>query len=203
LQVRGTPASGKTTLALLLAHHIHQQEPAAHIIYIPAWPLQHVRAVGGWQHYLAREYGWEPEEKTFLIFDDAQTTYEDYNLWNELFKNISTDDNQFVIAFASYGIPTSHLIIHIGATVVVTDWQRVTLRQTDLDGLGSVGLLLSQTEFDDFVRTRFAPTLYHFDTSFLKFIFEATGGHVGAIHDFLKVVADHDVRFFITSDHTT
>ena len=53
------------------------------------------------------KYGWAPDEKTFLIFDDAQTTYEDYNLWNELFKNISTDDNQFAAAFAGYESPTS------------------------------------------------------------------------------------------------
>ncbi|KAI0280375.1 hypothetical protein BGY98DRAFT_1137080 [Russula aff. rugulosa BPL654] len=107
LHVRGTPASGKTTLALLLAYHINQQEPAAHIIYIPAWPLQRVRAVGGWRHYLMCEYGWT-------------TTF-----GTKLFKTISTDDDRFAIAFASCGSPTSHLVRH-GTTAVVSDWREST-----------------------------------------------------------------------------
>lgn len=202
MQVRGTPASGKTTLALLLAQHIHQQEPAVHTIYIPIWPLQDVEAIGGWQFYLRQKYGWVPGKKTVFIFDEAQTTYEDYSLWDEFIKNIQAYNDRFAIALASYGSPSSRIRI-AGLPVVVGDWQRVTLHQINLDGLGSVGLFFSQTEFEDLVYKKFALARHYFDPSFLKVVFEVTGGHVGAINGFLGAIVDHDVRFFMMSDHIT
>ena len=70
------------------------------------WNITEVQNNGGWEKYLNRVEGWVPGEKTVFIFDDAQGTYEDLNLWSTFFKNITPFDDEFVIAFASYGSPT-------------------------------------------------------------------------------------------------
>jgi hypothetical protein len=201
LQVRGTPASGKSSLAVLLAHHIKQQEPAANVIFIANWDLKAVDAAGNWQSHLVDKYGWVTGERTFFIFDDAQTTYGDIDLWNQLFKSIHDFDNRFAIAFASYGSPTYRLTIH-GTPFFVSDVNRVTMRHTDYDELGSVGLLFSQTEFNELVDKKF-PIVHHFDSLFLKDVFELSGGHVGAIRDLLKVIVNHSVCFFMMFDRIT
>jgi Cdc6-like AAA superfamily ATPase len=42
LQVRGTPAGGKTILAQLLAQYVSQQEPDVDVICVQAWPIEEV-----------------------------------------------------------------------------------------------------------------------------------------------------------------
>ena len=86
---------------------------------------------------------------------------------------------------------------------LVDDSQRVTLRPIDSDGLGAVGLLFSRKEFDDLVCKKFPSRDYHFHPSFFNAVFNLTDGHVGAIHDFVKIIAAHDVRFFMMSEHIT
>ena len=46
LQVHGTPASGKSTLAKLLSRHIWDQEPDVHVIWIGGWKLDDVAKYG-------------------------------------------------------------------------------------------------------------------------------------------------------------
>jgi hypothetical protein len=104
--VRGTPASGKTTLTRLLAQYIRQQEPAVDIIPVHRWPPESVRGIGGWQAYLLAR-GWQQNKKRNFIFDEAQMSYEDVDLWGDFFKNIGIYEGPFAIAFASYGSPTT------------------------------------------------------------------------------------------------
>jgi hypothetical protein len=80
--------------------------------------------------------------------------------------------------------------------------QRVALRPIDHDdGFGAVGLLFSRTEFDDLVGKRFSSSEYYFHPSFFDEVFRLAGGHVGAIHDFVEIVAADDVRFFMMPEH--
>jgi len=205
LQVRGPPASGKTILTRLLAHHIRQQEPATHIISVSRWSasLEEVKEIGGWQAYLVYEKGWVQGQKTIFIFDDAQSSYEDFNLLGEFFKNVVSYDIQFVIAFASYGNPTRLGIKKI-TSLFVSDSQSLTLRPIDhRDGLGAVGLLFSRMEFNDLIRKRFSSSEHYFHPSFFDAVFDLTGGHVGAICYFVNVVTGHDVRFFMMLGHIT
>jgi hypothetical protein len=195
-------------LALLLAQYIHQQEPAVHIILVNGWSLEEVKQNGGWRAYLQREKGWEEGKKTVFIFDEAQTTYEDFDLWSVFFKSAVAYNDIFVIAFASFGSPisdttpnysgpTSTSSLGIPSTpIFVSDSQRVTLRPVDLDDdFDPVGLLFSRMEFDDLVRKKFSSPEHYFHPSFLDAVFGLTGGHVGAIHDFLNIITAHDVRF--------
>ena len=71
LQVRRTPASGKSTLAKLLSQHIQDQEPDVRAIWIGGWKLDDVAECGGWYSFLKMRKGWIPGENTVFIFDGA------------------------------------------------------------------------------------------------------------------------------------
>jgi hypothetical protein len=79
-QVRGTPASGKTSLAKLVAQYIRQQEPSMHVIWIQGWPHDEIQAEGCWECYFQNKKGWVKTEKTVFIFDEAQLSYWDGDL---------------------------------------------------------------------------------------------------------------------------
>ena len=171
------------------------------VLGVFSWDFTDVKAIGGWQNYLVPvKHG----EKTVFIFDEAQGSYVDSDLWGEFFKNIRGFPNVFAIAFARYGSPTQ---LGMPSTPFsVCDSQRVSLRPVDHnDGLGAVGLFFSRMEFDDLVRKRFSPSSdYYFHSSFFDGVFELTGGHPGAIHDFVEIIiATHKVRFFMVSEHIT
>jgi hypothetical protein len=149
-QVRGTPASGKTWLAELVSWYIRQQEPATHVIWIQGWSRDEVKAKGRWQRYFETEMGWVEHENTVFVFDEAQMSYEDGDLWNNFFKSIHSY-NCRAIAFASYGSASSRFTI-AGTPIVIEDAQRVTLRAIQhKDDLPPVGLFFTRMEFDDLV----------------------------------------------------
>ena len=137
-QVRGTPGSGKTSLAELLCQHIRQQEPATKTIWIQGWSP----GKGGWLRYFETQ-GWVQGAYTVFIFDEAQFTYVDGELWNRFFKSISKYPNVRAIIFTSFGSPSSRITI-AGTSMQLTDRQRVTLRAVQHDDkLPPVGLLFT------------------------------------------------------------
>ena len=110
MQVRGTPGSGKTTLALLLARYITVQDPNVRVIWLDGWPLQKVEDIGGYSAYLKGK-GWVQGEKTVFIFDEAQLSYRDMALWVSFFKSMHFNRDRRAIVFASYGSPSSRINI--------------------------------------------------------------------------------------------
>ena len=159
--------------------------------------------IGGWLAYLQYEKGWVQGKKTIFVFDEAQLSYEDFSLWGEFFKELPNYEELFAIAFANYGSPTPYMVMQ-GIPIFVSDLQRVALFPIDhSDGLGAVGLLFSRMEFNDLVCKRFPSSEHHFHPSFFDAVFNLTGGHVGAIHDFVETITAHDVRFFMMSEHIT
>ena len=197
LQVRGTPASGKSTLANLLGKHIGDREPLVHVIWISGWKFGDVEASGGWYPYLKKRKFWEEGKDTVFIFDEAQVSYTDGALWNDLFKSIRQYRDRRAIVFASYGSPSS--IINIGGTLIfVADEARVTLLPIDNgDNLPAVGLFFTRTEFDELVSTQYSSPEYHFHPSFLNAVFGITEGHAGAICDVLEIILGYDVCAFV------
>jgi hypothetical protein len=193
LQVRGTPASGKTTLALLLAKRIREQDPTVNVIWVNGWPQEEVAGMGGWRHYLEHK-GWIEGQRTVFIFDEAQLSYNDWGLWNGFLKSMDDFNDRRAIAFVSYGSPTRRIEIK-GTSITLVAHQRVTLRPISHDdGLPSVGLFFSQEEFDDLVSKRYPPEQYFFDSSFFDGLLLVTEGHIGAISDFIGIITAHDVR---------
>ena len=151
----------------------------ASVVPLYSWPRE-----TKWRTHLL-ENGWKQDEKPFVILDEAQMLYGDVGLWGEFFKELRSFKDQFTIAFASYGSPTSPFTIE-GTPMFVGDLQRVTLQAIDHnDGFGAVGLLFSPEEFNDLVHKQFSPPRYYFHQSFFDAIFHLTGGHAGAINDFV------------------
>lgn len=192
-QVRGTPGTGKTSLAELLAYHITQQEPTTHVIWMQGWPQDYIKARGRWRDYFKIDKGWVENQQTVFVFDEAQLSYVDGDLWNNFFKSIHLYSNCRAIAFTSYGSPTTPIMIE-GTPIVISDERRVTLRAIQhKDGLPSAGLFFSRVEFDNLVSTMYPSQKYLFDKSFFNELFHLTDGHVGAIADFIRIILSHEV----------
>ena len=119
MQVRGTPASGKSTLATLLAHHILDNVKNVDVIFVNMWPADGLMT--GYDSYL-RERGWTPGKDTVFIFDNAEVTYTDADLWSGLFKSIHDYRNRRAILFTSYGSPNS--LVDIRGTLIIWTTRR-------------------------------------------------------------------------------
>ena len=134
------------------------------------------------------------QNKTVFIFDEAQITYGDSDLWNNFFKSIHDYPLCRAIIFASYGSPTTRFTIQ-GLLILIHDRKRVTLRaiQHD-DNLPAAGVLFTRKEFNDLVAVMYPSPEYVFDASFFDSLFNLTEGHVGAIVDFMRVILSDDVR---------
>jgi predicted AAA+ superfamily ATPase len=137
LQVCGTPASGKSTLAKLLGRYIKDREPAIDLIWISGWTFTDVEATGGWERYLKYKRHWVEDKKTVFIFDEAQTSYADGALWNDFFKCIHDYPNRRAIAFVSFG-STSSIFFIKGIPIFVAGEARITMLPIAHDGLGAV-----------------------------------------------------------------
>jgi tRNA uridine 5-carbamoylmethylation protein Kti12 len=81
VHIRGTPASGKTTLCNLLAHKIRNNKPHAQILKMVGWDEKKAVQAGDWNIYLQQRTGLYAEElmsaagDIYLLVDEAQTTY--------------------------------------------------------------------------------------------------------------------------------
>ena len=197
LQVHRTPASGKSTLAKLLSRHIRNQEPDVHVIWICRWKLGDVVKCGGWYSFLKMRKGWIPGKNTVFIFDEAQVSYKDGELWNELFKGIHDYPNCHAIAFASYGSPSSFIDIE-GTSILVLPTARISLLPTTHgDHLPAAGLLFTRAEFNKLVSRQYPYSEYYFHPSFLDTVFGITEGHVGAMYSFLNIILGSDIFTFL------
>lgn len=191
MQVRGTPASGKTTLAALFYGHIIRQEENTNVIFIERWPPDvadtHVQRL--------QSLGWEPSINTVFIFDNAEATYSDSGLWLDLFKYMHDYSNRRAIVFTRYGSPDSRIFLEDFATPIqLKPAQRVNLHPIfHDDGLPSVGLFLTWDEFNDFIHRYYPSPQHNFHPKFLDEVYKLTVGHVGALMDFMSVITAHDV----------
>jgi len=161
------------------------------VIWVDGWRSRESRS---WSSYL-RNKGWKKYDETVFIFNDAQMTYWDVELWNSFFKSIH-DFDCYVIVFASYGSPTS-LDVRI-TNMRLPKCQRVTLCRVDYKySPQPVGVLLMRPEFDDLISKCYPPERHPFDITFLDSVFSLTIGHAGAVSDLLKVtISPEDVCSF-------
>ena len=185
-QVRGTPASGKSTLAQLLYKHILNKGVTP--ILISQWRNRGEK--GEWYDFLWD--GYDPKDPQVIILDEAQLTYWDTTFWNNSLKMIKPKSIHCVILFASYGSPNGRVSVE-GTTMIIPGRQHVALRPIDHgDGIASSGLFLTEEEFADMVQ-KGSPG--RFASNFLAFVLSVTAGHPGAVEDLLQIVLAHDVSF--------
>ena len=176
-------------LAQLLAQYALRRDPDMDVIWVNGWSLEEVEDSGGHLSYLEKK-DWAPDRDTLFIFDDAQVSYKDMDLWGHFFKSIRERKNRRAIAFSSYGTSSPRISVP-GMPIQWNKSQKVTLHPIDHgDGLPTVGILSSREEFDDLISRQYPN---HFDSSFSDSAFDLTEGHVGAVLAFMTVIVAHDV----------
>ncbi|KAG8850727.1 hypothetical protein FRB91_008809 [Serendipita sp. 411] len=193
IQVRGTPASGKTTLAALLVNYIKKKE-GIEPLYISCWSKYDTN----WLYRLSA-LGWR-KRVDILVIDEAQTTYWDKLLWNDLFKRIRIGHHHRVILFSSYGSAigeskqnSSCINVTPSAEMVIAPAQLVNLRPVDhSDGYDAVGLLLTEAECKEMIEKYFPPVYVGEDLA--EHIYSLTSGHPGGILELLRIITTHKVR---------
>ncbi len=168
-------------------------EPTTDVISIATWSTKEEVTSGEWKTQLRRR-GWVEQNETVFIFDEAQLSYGDTDLWNNFFKSIHEYPRCRAIVFASYGSPTSRIKIR-GTPIIIPQWKRVTLHAIlHEDNLPAAGLLFTRMEFNDLFSVMYPSPEYVFDTSFFNGLFDLTEGHVGAIVDLMGIILADDVR---------
>ena len=187
IQVRGAPASGKTTLAKLLHEHILETEPESRVTRVRAWTSKDDMPSGGWEEWLRPRWKFQPG--SVLIVDEAQSSYWDKAFWLDL-KDIKPESPIRVITFVSYGSAGRNINDPL-TPHHISPCQNISLNALDRGDRIAVGLLLTKAEFEDFVAKLFVD--HHFDALFLDGVFDITCGHVGACEDFLRIIRAHEV----------
>jgi len=174
----------------LLHSHILEQSPSAFVYTRRTWPGRKEAEQSDWaltkrlkdvDPLYPRRHG-----LAFLLFDDAQDTYEDQILWNIFFKGVG--DGRYhcyrVILFCSYGSPSARPVLHhIGTPLLLRDAARISLWPRE----GSIGILLKRSEFDEVVSRFEHPINLH--PELLDLIFDWTVGHAGAVIEMLRVIS--------------
>ncbi|KKK17577.1 hypothetical protein ARAM_003943 [Aspergillus rambellii] len=192
LHIRGTPSSGKSTLAGLLVKHYREcDEPVVFIhnwddnIANPASYLQQCCAANGYQH--AEVNFWE--SNFIFILDEAQSSYGDSAFWLGVIKTRHgcLTGPRFCL-FASYGSPTTGAPpyqyssrvtpVHLGPA------QRVGITRSRLPGSPDVCLFYDEAEFNDAVdRICARPSVgFIMDADAREYLYTITNGHPGAVN---------------------
>jgi hypothetical protein len=212
--VRGTPASGKTTLMELMTNkllEIYGHERPIHILY--GWNQKKVQQAAGWNAYLKQETGVRGDHwrsyPAYLLLDEAQQSYWDDELWGALFKSIRPFVGYpFVILFSSYGSPGRGYEgfdgqKHHKTPMVFAAEQQIAMRPDESinpnlpisiqsgESSRPVGLLLEEDEAID-VLTQFASTTMQppisLSADLKKELFLISDGHAGLLLDLVPVL---------------
>jgi hypothetical protein len=192
VHVRGTPASGKTTLAQLLEVFLKNQ--GKRTLLISAWcpppgviPEQYLadrcRAAG-----MVVESGDIRNLDVTFIIDEAQLSYSfPSELWYGLIK---TQTGRYsgpqICLFASYGSPAS------GSTTYPISVTPPNLgpihRVSLLPFQGGPGLFYTRTEFEDVIRRQrdVRNGLVHYDDNAVDYVYRLSCGHPGMVHSLLS-----------------
>ncbi|WEW54602.1 hypothetical protein PRK78_000022 [Emydomyces testavorans] len=188
IHVRGTPASGKTTLAHLL-----------HEFYLVN--NQDALYISGWEPSLPTSKNFVPEDERdsdkkvdtnnifdqnmVYIVDEAQSSYSDKLFWFAILKSLSRSTSPLRIClFSSYGSPSSGSDVRANRTPVnFGPEQRVSISVSLMDNSPPICLFYSPEEFDDTVQ-RLSDTRkvkFPLDEDARQFLFDLTNGHPGAV----------------------
>ncbi|KAL4921851.1 hypothetical protein BDW62DRAFT_197555 [Aspergillus aurantiobrunneus] len=187
VHVRGTPASGKTTLARLLQQYYNDQKRV--IYFISNWkkledyptegedePWEKLTQIIRSRYKLTGRARDLPSE-TVIIVDEAQKTYSDTEFWNLVIKERiygKGEDIKFCL-FCSYGSPSTGVD---GQTDMFTP---AIFKPTD--------------EFKDAVKQICADTKFEadftLDNGAEDYLFSLTNGHPGGVESLLNYFYHH------------
>lgn len=197
LHIRGTPASGKSILRLLLARYIGVVRPAWTVSSQEAWPhhlqdndLEGTAAFLESCLNLPRDQFYSTEDRVLLV-DEAQMTYRNVYFWNSFLKLIDNTQGVYVILFSLYGSPGRRPIELVGLTPpVLSEDQRISLVWTTSGVFDPVGLLFTREEAREVIAlaTEFYQDKPKFAPELLDWLYYLSGGHAGALDGLMQVL---------------
>jgi hypothetical protein len=220
VRVRGTPASGKTTLMNLVANELLERYGKTTPIHqLAGWKREEVWEANGWQGYLQQKTGVKDwtwgNYQAYLLLDEAQESYCCGALWAGLFKGIEPIMGYpFIILFTSYSTPGRGHEGYWGEKYIPVPMsfapaQEIALRpeesisdvltplwsveHTEMRIVSPVGLLLDEDEAIDIV-TGYAQACIQptpsLSAGLKKTLFRISNGHAGLLTDLVSVLQD-------------
>jgi hypothetical protein len=203
VHVRGTPASGKTTLARLLrSYYLKRGVPT---VFIPGWPVpgnisatpfSYISILAQACHHAGyTDINQLTLEDTniVLILDEGQMSYGDQGLWLDFVKmQNGRRSGPRICVFTSYGSPSGGPSDFAQGTPLsfLGVEQRVSITVSPMKNSPRIGLFYSRDEFDDVVRRLSAdprrPLCLHTDAK--DYVFELTSGHPGAVDGMIGMI---------------
>lgn len=204
VHIRGTPATGKSTLAHLLARHVSISEPELEVYHL-CWPYTFDGGLSKSTPYshLLNALASRPQNSSnwmningLLIIDEAQASYQYSSLWNDLIKFLEPGFALRVALFSSYGSASAILQEASTSTPLILNLnQRVSLKRSAEHP--DLCLLLSRDEFYDLMNRRclsygdhqpFRPS-----AELIEHLFGMTQGHAAASTCVLEVLSESEV----------
>jgi hypothetical protein len=210
IRVRGTPASGKTTVMNLVVNQLlenYGKEKPIHVL--TDWNESKVDGKGGWGAYLKHKTGVHGNQwltyPAYLVIDEAQVSYWDAELWTDFFKRIVPLVSPYILLFTSYGSPGRGFVgfsekRHMQTPLIFAPEQQISLRadeniryydpwRADLL-LTPVGLLLDQDEALEVVTliTKHMQPRPSLTEDLKKGLALFSGGHIGLLESLLRAL---------------
>lgn len=199
VHVRGTPASGKSTLADLLNRHYHSQNVPSLIIL--GWPKPNekpdytsilVGEANNWGYRFVTRNNLKDSTIVFIL-DEAQMSYHDLKLWMGMIEmQIDRHWGVRFCLFSSYGSPGTgpaddmHPETPLG---YLGPEQRVSITVSKTPGSTSISLFYNRNEFDDVVlRESSRLKLVPLREEAKDYLFTLTNGHPGAVEAVLYML---------------
>lgn len=202
VHVRGTPTSGKTYLAVLL--HNYNKRNGIKSVYIRRWPQRREGTPMGEYRLVqaAHKAGFDfvtydnicDVDITFII-DEAQTSYDDDDLWLGPIKFVNGPHRvgpRFCL-FISYGSPSRGPddCSSPGSTLsTVGVQQRVSITISHLEDSPQISLFFTREEFDDVLRRKSEDQQrpVTVTSTAADYLFYLTNGHPGAVEGMLGML---------------
>lgn len=186
VHVRGTSASGKSTLSLILHDHVHYTRPDIEVF----WKVWNRTDKIDWSK-------WRYREKAVLIIDEAQASYEDADFWASLVKPVAdTRSGPMIALFGSYGSPSQGPGFGI-TPMHFTIEQRMSIRPLTSNNM-QLSIFFTQQEFEDVIRliknqsgVRGQP--FNLSTGCVEHLWLYSNGHPGGIIALLNLLMNATV----------
>ncbi|KAE8379637.1 hypothetical protein BDV26DRAFT_291095 [Aspergillus bertholletiae] len=226
IHARGTPASGKTTLALLLRDRLKDQ--GRHVFYLPNWKKYLDKVDRDTWNALYEVISQRcpgpippnlPDRDVVMIVDEAQGSYKDAEFWNDIIKPISdnsSDYNLRIFLFCSYGSPLTGVdnkdFCNYYTPVEIPIQQRITLTPQLNRKSPQIGLFYTESEFNDvlsrMVRYMCPNLVATLDNEAKRYVFSLTNGHAGCVKAVIQFLCETyragmklDETFVISKHH--